>query len=376
MSSRLQKRIQSEIAAAASDEQRALWLVKLAAYEARLGNTKKASGILREVKELFGLRISAQLISWIFLAEGIVDFHRDPMPKSIDRIQRAYWMSRAIGERELRPLAAAWMAHMDLIRDRYTSMIDLAEEAYTTACGDDFASLSRVSLVVADAFNFAGDFSIARTWYSKVRNYALEIGDEVMISAMLHNIAALQVASARMRRAFGHLDEEHVRRALMNVETTGNFDAGIGLISLSSMVPLIRAQILSLCGEFSKALELFDENAEFVNSDSMRRLRSNVFCDRAWCNANLGRGAVAGREISSALDYLCESIESDDLAILHATVANTMELIGLRKGVTFHRELASRYWAEHTDTQKSLLQMLVNRTHGWEASRTAHLSIS
>jgi hypothetical protein len=57
-------------------------------------------------------------------------------------------------------------------------------------------------LVIADAFHYAGRFDLAKPWYAAAREHALVEGDDAMISAMLHGVAALRANQVRLANAF------------------------------------------------------------------------------------------------------------------------------------------------------------------------------
>jgi hypothetical protein len=68
-------------------------------------------------------------------------------------------------------------------------------------------------------------------------------GDDAMISAMLHGVAALRANQVRLANAFHEPQRDKANRALVELESTKNYDLGIGTLSLGLLIPLVRAQL-------------------------------------------------------------------------------------------------------------------------------------
>ena len=143
-----------------------------------------------------------EVTAWISLVEALIHFYSNPGPRALDRLRRAHALSRAMNHPVLVPLCAAWLAHIEFNANRMEPMLQYAVEALRLAQPTHHAALARVSLVIADAFHFAGRFDLAKDWYAAVREHALADGDDAMISAMLHNVAAFRANHVRLADAF------------------------------------------------------------------------------------------------------------------------------------------------------------------------------
>jgi tetratricopeptide (TPR) repeat protein len=160
--------------------------------------------------------------------------------------------------------------------------------------------LARVNLVIADAFHYAGRFDLAKPWYAAVREHALAEGDDAMISAMLHNVAAFRANEVRLADAFGAPIPTEARRALLETESTENHDIGIGTLSMALLIPLMKAQLLASCGRFGEALEIFSNVLERDSPENLERRKACFFADRAWCSLQLDQLDLALADVEMA----------------------------------------------------------------------------
>ena len=199
-------------------------------YLARQGKYDEAQAIVKAVREEFGTRPNAEVTAWISLVEALIHFYGQPGPQALDRLRRAHALSRAMNHPVLVSLCAAWLAHIEFDANPMEPMLQYAVEALRLAQPSHHAALARVSLVIADAFHYAGRFDLAKPWYAAVREHALAEGDDAMISAMLHNVAAFRANEVRLADAFGQPKTDDAKRALLEAESTHNCDLGIGTL--------------------------------------------------------------------------------------------------------------------------------------------------
>jgi hypothetical protein len=150
-------------------------------------------------------------------------------------------------------------------------MLQYAVEALRVAQLTHHGAAARVSLVIADALHYAGRFDLACPWYAAVREHALVEGDDAMISAMLHNIAAFRANEVRLADAFGTANSADAKRALLEAESTSNYDLGIGTLSMAFLIPLMKAQLLAIEGRFEEALEIFNDMLEQESPENLER---------------------------------------------------------------------------------------------------------
>src|SRR5262245_56358617 len=215
MASRLLTQLAARIAAARDPVEAACLRAQRGIYLARQGKYGEAEAIVKAIRDEFGTRPNAEVTAWISLVEAVSHFYSQPGPKALDRLRRAHALSRAINHPVLLPLCAAWLAHIEFNANHMEPMLQYAVEALRLAQPTHHAALARVSLVVADAFHFAGRFDLAKPWYAAVREHALADGDDAMTSAMLHNVAAFRASKTRLTDSFGEADMHETSRAMM-----------------------------------------------------------------------------------------------------------------------------------------------------------------
>lgn len=358
MASRLLTQLASRIAAARDPVEAACLRAQRGIYLARQGKYDAAQAIVKAIRDEFGARPHAEVTAWISLVEALVHFYSHPGPRARDRLQRAHALSRAMNHPLLVPLCAAWLAHIEFNANRMQPMLQYASEALRLAQPEHHSALARVSLVLADAFHFAGRFDLAKPWYAKVREHALAEGDDAMISAMLHNVAALRTNQVRLADAFGVSLHSEGARALMELESTANYDFGIGTLSLASFLPLVRAQLLVSQGSFAEAIPLFSEALDHDRVENLERREACFFADRAWCHLKLGEptAALADVERACALDGVAADL--DDRASTHARISAVLGALHQPERAAAHAQSAKELLDSHVEYQKKLLQQL------------------
>jgi hypothetical protein len=183
-------------------------------------------------------------------------------------------------------------------------------------------------------------------------------GDDAMISAMLHNSATFRASNVRVADAFGDSSSVQAVQALMESESTKNFDRGIGTASLTFFVPLLQAQLLTVQGRHAEALDLFDGHLDHAGEQGMERMKSALFAGRALCKLRPGRIEQARHDIASALGSESEACDPDDRATMHALVAKMLGELGDSESAIAHRKLAEAHLAVHTAAQQQLLEQI------------------
>lgn len=359
MDSRLLKSLRQRSDAATDPVRAAVLNAQVAICHSRQGEHERAEALVRAIRERFGGdRPNAEALAWASLAEAVDRFFQHPGPQATDRLLRAQALGRMLPPTEVQPLCAAWLAHVEFNASRMERMVSHAVEALRLAQPDHHAALARVSLVVADAYHFAGRFDLAKGWYAAVHSHAVADGDDAMISALLHNRATLRTNQVRIADAFGesHLDEP--RSAAMEAESTRNFDTAIGTRSLGTFLPLVEAQLLLASGNFGGAAQLMGIALEEDRPDNLLRRKASFFADRAWCYLRLGNEARALADVESAGRYLNDTTDVDDLAVTHARIGRVLEAVGRPEDAARHKEVALRNLAAFKHAQQHLLKLL------------------
>ncbi len=359
MASRLLTQLASRIAAARDPVEAACLRAQRGIYLARQGKQAEAQAIVEAIRGEFGTRPNAEVTAWISLLEAVIHFFSQPGPKALDRLRRAHALSRAMNHPVLVPLCAAWLAHIEFNANRMEPMLQYAAEALRLAQPDHHAALARVSLVVADAFHFAGRFDLAKPWYAAVRQHALAEGDDAMISAMLHNVAALRANQVRLADAFGEPQPDETKRALLELESTKNYDLGIGAVSLALLVPLVRAQLSMVQGQYADAVPLYSRTLDQQNEENLERRQACFLSERAWCLFQLGEVASALSDASAASAQVECPADADDDAAMHARLAAIFSAVDQHERAMGHKQLSIAFRRRHDEAQAALLNQLL-----------------
>ena len=356
--SRLELRLETEISTATSGLEADCKRAELAAYRVRLGRVEEAELTLKELRERYAAHPHVAISAWLNLVEGLVGHFGDMDPGSRDKILRAHALSSAAGLLPMRALTAAWLAHFDYLEVRVESMALHISVALDLSTKTHHGARSRVSLVVAQAYHVSGRMNTALNWYMTARDHATSDGDDATISALMHNMAWLRAHELR-RRFFLEQDEDvSTKHALLGAESTGNFDNYIGAVSLSSLIPLLRAQILSVSGRELDALEIYERHLLPELNKGMRRLQADLVADMAWCRLSTGQTSRARQDAAAAALMIDPAGHFDDRALAHSRLAQIFCALEDFEISAFHRRLAFDAWAGHALLQQRIVESL------------------
>lgn len=328
-------------------------LAERACYRARQGHLDEAQETIRVLRSRYNAQPVDFVIAWINLAEGILHHFRDmDISRAREKIHRAYALSEVSQQDHLIARTAAWLGHMDYLRGDVESMVRSLRRSLQTATHDNHAALSRSCLVVADAFHFGGQLELAQPWYTKSRVHATAEGDDATISALMHNMAWLRAANLRQIKFCGLAPSPAGDLALLSADSILNFDQLLGTASLKSLVPILRAQILSVLGDCAQALVLYEQNLSIAVQEGLRRMHSNLLADQAWCRLQLGQLEAARRDALAAEDLLDSRGDHDDRANTHSRLEQIFRAIGDSPSELKHAALAANAWNQHSQLQQ------------------------
>jgi tetratricopeptide (TPR) repeat protein len=146
---------------------------------------------------------------------------------------------------------------------------------------------------------------------------------------------------------------------MLEAESTGNFDIGIGTASLSWFIPLLRAQSLTVEGRYAEAVELFAENLDSAERHGVARLLVSFLADSAWCKFKLGLSKAALEDAHSCIRVANDDCDPDDLAASLARVAAILEANAMSDVAASLRQRSTKCLEAHTKAQAVLLQGLL-----------------
>ena len=358
MASRLLATLDARIAKIRDPLQQACARAERAALLARQGRLADARAELAAIHARHDGRPDAAVSAWTSLAEGLVAFYSDLSHSARDKLLRSHALASAAGERRVRALSAAWLAHMNYLDDDFEAMVRHLGIALAEAPAPCSSTLARACLVTAQSYHWADRVDLAQPWYARARQHATDEGDETLLSALMHNMAWLRATQARRLAVSGSVDRDQVRELLLGAESTGHFDQRVGTASLRSLVPILRAHVLSLLERHAEALQLFDSHWATALAEGLAPMQSGMLAETAWCRMRVGDAASARRDAQAAQDRVAECTQPCDSAAVHGRLAQVFDALGERAAADAHRVRAGADWQAHGARQQSLLALL------------------
>ena len=335
-----------------------------AALLARQGQLETARAAIDELTTQLAWEPNNALRGWLALAEGLLGYYSTLGRGAQAAIEQAYLQAQgAPALTRLRALAAAWLANMAFANDDMPRMAALVREALDAAAPEHHGARARATLVAGYAYHFAGANGRAQPWYEASRRHAIAEGDETHLSALMHNQAWMRASQARLALLFdaGNGQSEQadaVAHALMGAESIGHYDAGVGTASLGSLVPMLRAQVLTAQGRWREALALFDSHFDAALDDGLQRLAPCLLADRAWCEWQTGQPRKATALAAAAEQALLQPCDTDDRAMASARLAQLREALGDAVAAQRHRAESRTLHAAHCAQQQRLVTLL------------------
>jgi tetratricopeptide (TPR) repeat protein len=358
MASRLLSRLDADIAAAKHPLKADCLRAERAGFLARQGHLDEARQVLSSLHMQYAANPHAVMSAWLSLGEGLLSHFSDLAPAAHDRMRRAYALSGAARDMKLHALSAAWLAHMDYTQYDFDAMVRHVGEALTLSDAADHGVRTRACLVVAQAYHFGGRYDLAQPWYTKSRQHAATDGDEATLSALMHNMAWLHASHARQQTLTASGTGGVTPQMLMSAESTGNFDVLVGTASLDALLPILRAQILSLQGKCADALVLYDQHMAQAMVQGLARMQGSLRADMAWCRLQVGDERRAMQDARAAAQATEHETDLDDRAAAHSRLARVFAELGEAGTAERHALRAGHDWRAHERDQVAVVEGL------------------
>jgi len=289
-------------------EARALYAINLA----RFGRIDEASTIINQLRTSFPSGISLRISLLIIILDAAIIFFSERSVSSFDRIKRAHILASRFSMSDLRLTSAAWAAHMAFNFHDYTVMGEMLNEC-VAAIGDvDIAVRSRVCVVIADAYQYVGNWELAENWYQCARLFARACHDHASISSIEYNRVAIGMDRLRVE---SHISGERktvsMRNWRLEVESVVNLHAGMNDRSLLSLLDLIRLRWFELSGQFEAASEVISSLLASGAADQCGLSDTILRIEMLWCQMKSGISVDGGQIPQLSIDEL-ENLDSDD----------------------------------------------------------------
>jgi tetratricopeptide (TPR) repeat protein len=316
--SRLIDRLDAQIAQAEEVFERECLKSRRAAVLARHGQFAEARFALAGLRSQ-SQRLRNQVLSaWVAFVDGLIEHCESLSPAARAKFQRAYDLASTAGDADLHSLSAAWLAMAD--------------------------------------FN-ASDVD-ATPWYKLARQHAATEGDVSLVSVLLHNMAAFQAGRISLEGAFDRADLADAQRVLLEAESTGNYDAGVGNGQLMAEVPLLRAQLMTVLGQYDAAIALFDSQLPRARAEGQVHREARFLADAVFAEVKLGRLDEAARRLRAIAAVSALMTEHDDIAATHARLAAVTRALGRHEQADAHATQAEAALALHRAEQRRWAQAL------------------
>ena len=332
--------LDSLIQAARSEQEKRVLLIKKACALVRFSFIEEATVILKDVRSKASA-YDPRLSAWTMFCEGLMEHFGTLADKACRDFKRAYAVSVAAGDLELAAIASAWVAHAEFCAGNLAAVPGPLVQAFTLDRNNG-AARARACLVVVDMYNCAGEPGSARPWYKRAREAAVNDGDISMQSVVMYNDTAFRVSNVVFDDCRGGADGHAAMLASTAVDSIGNLDLGLGRRHLTSMIPLLRAEVRSVQRRWDEAIGLFDAYLCDRSVEAQRRLMPKFEVQRAYCLAMTGDLELAVRQARDAVNQAEVCTEFDDLFVLHSRAATVFECSSLHEESQVHRESAVR----------------------------------
>lgn len=345
--SRLAQKLEADIAGAAAVPARAAVLqAQRAILWLRHGREAEARQELNRLQARALVHPRVDLAAWLHLAEGLTAYFSAFGGGARERVRRALVMAQAARLPALQAVCDAWLAQMAFV-DRDIERLVAHAGAVLQAPADNGAAC-RVASALGMAWDLAQDEAAASAWYAWGRRAASADGDDAGLSALLYN--QMQMRALRIRHAALAGEPGEAPAVLLGVDSIGHFDDAVGGSARADLTPLLRAQLLTVQGDFAAAAALLEAHLPEAVAAGLARTGGSLLADLAWCWANTG-DALRARALAdqAAVEVLAEDsphCDLDERAALHARLAQVYARLNEAGLAARHGDAAQAAWGE------------------------------
>ena len=335
--SRIERRIFSELSNEVSEKKRAELKARLAIYYYQKGEIEKANHEVFEVRQWLSASSDSTVMVYINLAESTCLYQLGAPAEAALKARRAYAVSCASARPDLIAFSASWLAHLEFNSDNHESTICLLGESLVRADGAESVAQARCFSLVADIFNFCGDFPAAGPWYRKARSAAVEDGDEIMLGQIIYNSAIYRFNNIRLSSVAGEIFPEESRFTELMIDSTSNYDLGVKSTAFKSLLPMLNAQLLTFRGKYAEACEIFENWLGPTESRVDYRMSCLCLADYAFSLAKLGQTQAALEQLTRFSESEHHALPTDDASLV------SFQMSGLYN-ITGNQSLAEAYY--------------------------------
>lgn len=362
MNSRFLERLSALASLAGDPSERACLDLEAASYLARRGDQLDSSKIVQEIREEGLHLLSPRVSAWLNFTEGMQFHCQGCDPEARVKWSRCIAIARSSHSNAVLARALAWLAFCDYTTLRIESLVLGMSEAIRVLEVGNHEGRARTNLTLAQIFHLCGDVGKAREFYDKSRLACLESGDDVMLAALIHNMAWLRMTTLRNEELRGMPLTDDGKIVELASESTRNYESLIGSTALDVMTPLLGVQVDIIQKRYAEAVRTINSRLQDLTRQGLSRLNASLVADRAFCRAKLGDLVGAMADATKAVDSVSKEDHVDDLAVLHIRVARVYEAIGESVQSAQFDAMARTLWNDF-DSLRSQILIAIDLVH-------------
>ncbi len=355
MASRLLLSLESLARSSTSATDVCLANAKMAGYYARRGNLNEAKSLLAETRSQPRNSLTAPVLSFLNLAEGLVEFKSGHTGKGSEKWVRAKAIALAADYDEGLALASAWLAFAAYLSEDIEAMAAHVRSGLAARLTDYPQALARISLTLGLSLHYCGESDRARANYAICHRAATDCGDEVEVSALMHDTAAMSIHSRRNAQFGQVFGIEGAIEASGKLGSALNYEELVGISSLPSLSPILVAQEEILRGHWSEAIDLINNNIQTSVADGYSRLIPGLLADRALCRAMVGQLTEAQVDAEASVERAqAAQLHRDDVAALYSRLGQVFGLVGNGVKAAEYSGRAANAWEQVNEFRSRL----------------------
>lgn len=328
---------------------------KMAAHYGKLGEVERARSLIGAIRAERRAMVDPAVVSLLNLAEGLIEFRSGDSVRGVDKWIRARALASSVNFNEGASVAAAWLAFAAYLREDLAGVEYYLKAALIEGYPSHSQAISRSAMILALYFHYCDDLTHARRYYGVSHRSSTECGDEVEISALMHNMSALLIHQKRVAslQEFAGLTPSSVSRT--NLASADNYEELIGVKSLRSLSPQLGAYEAVLEQRWSDAVGLISRAVDLAKDDGYSRLIPALLSERALCFRMLNDHQGAERDIALSLEaHSSYALHRDDKAIYYSRLSQVYRLTGDAEEAARYAELARASWGTVRQFQRDI----------------------
>lgn len=237
---------------------------------AQVGECTAARDLASQARLEWRTEDSVSVTFDLMMVDGICSNYSGDLASAFDRFNRACALALMLKSNHRIHFSKAWLATVAFNLGRLTEAEYFLSSAaqYDRDVGSN--ALFRSAAVVCVLLQLCGDDMAARGWIKFAQRAASVFGHPGLMSHLLYNISAARISVRSLGRFFNDIPATNVELDSLAVDSSINFDAMSGTFVQSAFHPLIQAQSLGICGDFSTAhakLDSFLADCKHVPSE-------------------------------------------------------------------------------------------------------------